>query len=623
MQKKDQFWLFVILIVLLVFFTLILFLGNGAYGGADNIAHFSIARYAFEYPRLFFDHWGKPVFTLLMALPAQLGFKAAQWANLLVGLATIFLSADILKKSSVRFNPGYLFFIAFSPMYFLLMQSCLTEVLLSFFLMLAIWLFLSGNYGFAAIVLSFLPFVRTESVVVIPFFIAGFLWKRKYFTLPLLLTGSLLYTIAGYFIYQDLLWIIHQMPYDTGGSIYGHGGLFDFVTRYDEIFGLPFTIFLVAGLLIWSWQILKKPDLSSNGFWLFVLATGSWMTYFAAHSYVWWKGTGGSLGLIRVMAGIIPLAAFAALAGLNWLTAKIKIPVIAYLIVAGAVIWQITVPFRQHPVPFKWEQPQQLMIKAADHIKKLDKNRIYYFDPFLIHFLGIDPYDQKISNWGIADKVRPSSSMEINDLLVWDAHFGPNEAGVSLDRLMEDPFLQLENSILPSESFKVLGGYDYGIFIFRKTERKTIAAPKEFFHREIEFSSPAADTPLSERLGKLCLVMDEKLEFSQPISVSGDELKADATVDIMAFVRFYPEVALSADAALLVLSVENEGKTLSYNKADLLQATDVNGWKELSMPLKLSNDFPRGYMINLYIWNKEKQKILIAGYGLTIKSLGR
>ena len=118
------------------------------------------------------------------------------------------------------------------------------------------------------------------------------------------------------------------------------------------------------------------------------------------------------------------------------------------------------------------------MSNAADHIRKLDKNRIYYFDPFLIHFLGIDPYDQTLSNWGIADRVNPSSSMEINDLLVWDAHFGPNEAGVPLGRLMDDPFLQLETSILPSEHITVLGGYDYGIYIFRKTERKTIVAPK-------------------------------------------------------------------------------------------------------------------------------------------------
>ena len=621
MFKKEHSLVLALLALFLVFFTGLILLGNGAYGGADNIAHFRIARYAFEYPRLFFDHWGKPVFTLLMAIPAQVGFKATQWLNLLLGLFTIFLTTDILKRCEIRFNLVYLFFIAFAPVYFLLMQSCLTEILLSFFLVLAIWLFIHEKFQWAAITLSFLPFVRTESIVVIPFFLAGFLWKKKFLSIPLLLTGALFYSLTGYFVYHDFLWIIHQMPYDTGGSVYGHGGLFDFVVRYKEIFGLPFAIFLILGIIIWVLNILRKPDLNSNNFWLFVLAMGSWMTYFAAHSWVWWKGTGGSLGLIRVMAGIIPLAAMATLPGINWLTEKIKNPLAGYLLMAAVIIWQLTVPFRLHPVPFNWEQPQQLMMKAADQVKVMDKKKIYYFDPFLIHFLGMDPYDQKLSNWGIGDKKTPSTSMELNDILVWDAHFGPNEAGIPLDRLMADPYLQLEKSVLPVESFKVLGGYDYGIYIFRKTDHKTDMVPRDLVQREMKFSNADPALPTSEFQDNHCLVMDEKKEFSPPITISGKELTAATSVEVTASVRFHAEDALAQDAALLIFSVEQGNKTLSYNKADLVDARVVDGWQEISLSVRISTGFPEGYQMNLYVWNKEKKKLLVEGYRLTIKSL--
>jgi hypothetical protein len=621
MFKKGNTLLTIILLAFLAFFAGMVFLGNGAYGGADNIAHFRIARFAFHYPRLFFDHWGKPVFTLLMAPAAQFGFKATQILNVIIGLATLFLSVQVLKNCEIRFNPAYLFFVAFAPMYFLLMQSCLTEVLLSFTLVLAIWLFQKDKFGLAAVLLSFLPFIRTEAVVVIPFFLTAFIWQKKYYTIPLLITGSLFYSITGYFVYGDLLWIIHQMPYSAGKSVYGHGGLFDFVRSYHEIIGRPFAIFLIPGTLVWSWQILKNFNPKTRNFWVFVLVTGSWMTYFAAHSFVWWKGTGSSLGLIRVMAGIIPLAAIPAVIGLNWLIDKIKIPMAGYLLVAGVIIWQVIIPFRQFPLPFRWERPQQLMAQTADYVKDMEKNKIFYFDPFLIHFLKMDPFDQKLSNWGVADKNQPSNSMEINDILVWDAHFGPNESGVQLQKLMDDPKLQLEKTMLPKENFKVLGGYDYGIYVFRKTEKKIVVQPKDLIDKEIDFSTSDSGWPLTEWLGRKCLSMDNSLEFSPPIVIPAEEIKSTTSVDIQAFARFYTPDILKADAALLILSVECQGKSLSYNKADLAEATETDGWKEIRLPLRLSFDFLEGSKMNLYIWNKDKKTLRIAKFGITVKGI--
>ena len=45
----------------------IVLLSTGVYGDADSYTHFQIAKYAFKYPYLLLNLWGKPVFTLLAA----------------------------------------------------------------------------------------------------------------------------------------------------------------------------------------------------------------------------------------------------------------------------------------------------------------------------------------------------------------------------------------------------------------------------------------------------------------------------------------------------------------------------------------------------------------------------
>jgi multisubunit Na+/H+ antiporter MnhE subunit len=54
------------------------------------------------------------------------------------------------------------------------------------------------------------------------------------------------------------------------------------------------------------------------------LIAGSFLAYFVAHSYVWWKGTGSSLGLERVIAGVCPLAALIAMEAYCYIELKTR-----------------------------------------------------------------------------------------------------------------------------------------------------------------------------------------------------------------------------------------------------------------------------------------------------------
>ncbi len=53
-------------------------------------------------------------------------------------------------------------------------------------------------------------------------------------------------------------------------------------------------------------------------------------------------------------------------------------------------------------------------------------------------------------------------------MVFWDAHYGPNEGQLPLDRLMDNPGYKLVHLARPEKAFKVLGGYDYEICIFQR-----------------------------------------------------------------------------------------------------------------------------------------------------------
>jgi hypothetical protein len=600
----------------------LIFKSSGIYGGADNINHFRIARFAWVHPWLLLDHWGKPVFTVLLLPFTLFGIQVARLFNVAVGLVTIVFTLRLIKGDNKYQGFVPIVFIAFSPMYFLLMQSCLTEILFSLVLILSVWLFLRNNSIGAAIMLSFIPFVRTEGIVVWPIFLIAFIGCKNYRAIPFLLIGSLFYSVVGYFHYHDWLWIYHEMPYSMGKSIYGSGSLFHFILESPQIFGEPFLIFLVLGLIRWTIQIVKSRKFSGDAFWTYWLVTGSFVVFFAAHSYVWWKGTGGSLGLIRVIAGVIPLGAIIATNGFLGVLSAIKRNVYQNVCMGSVIVLQTIIPFLQHRLPVRLEPTQELIAKSANYIKQLDNpSKIYYFDPYLVHFLKLDPFDQERSNWGVADKVQPSNTMNVGDILVWDAHFGPNEGGVKLTDLLADPYLQSIKVFFPKEKFTVLGGYEYAVYVFCKVQNKTVSEQKPAIIRSLTFDNPGMEHCLIID-NKTVFRLDSSVEYSPAIRVPLQEVAYHDYIDLQASVSFLPQELISSDEVLLVVSIDLDGKPVSYNKVELVAASEnIGSWQALSLPLKIAVDFPERAVISVYVWNKEKKSLLLDNLQININGV--
>lgn len=473
LQNRNRI-IYLILLLAFIAGVILIFLTTNSFGGGDNFSHYKFAHWGWKYPELLFSHWGKPVFTILISPFAQFGINGARFYNLLMG----FLTALVIWKLALHFNfknsALSLLLVLFTPIYFILMFTILTEVSFSFFFALAVLLFFKKKYLLSAIVVSFLPMVRTEGIVLFPLFIVAYSLKKQWLIIPVLTTGFWIITLFGLPFNDDFWWLITKMPYSGDAKdIYGSGSLFRFINDTRGILGYPIWILFVIGLLVSlvHWGKIDKYKFSET-FYFLLLIPGSYIVFLSAHSFAWWQGMGNSLGLIRVIGSVTPFAALTALPGLNWLHAwlKSKNKLAANIITTALLIWIMILGINTHRSGFRLSRPEILVGQAADYLKenKLDKHKIFYFDPYLIVELGLDPFDKSMSAEGIPNKMHPAISMPDSSIVIWDAHFGPNQGRIPLSRLKNSNELTLLKVIKPANPFKVLGGYDYAVYIFQK-----------------------------------------------------------------------------------------------------------------------------------------------------------
>lgn len=471
MLKSEKTQYFILLLSLLIVIVILVFLSDGMYGGADNIAHFRISKYAFTYPHLFLDHWGKPLFTLLSSSFSQFGFNGLRFFNVLTGILAAYLSFRVAQELKIKNSFIVVFFVVFSPLFFRLFFSGLTEILFSFVLILAIFFFVRKKFLFSTLVISFLPFVRTEGVIFFALWLVLLGFNKKWKIIPLLFSGTLIYSLIGWSYYGDILWVFHEMPYTGAGNIYGHGELLHFVNSADHIIGIPLIILFLFGLVSYVRSFIKNEFKSVKQVNEVFLVFGGLAIYFIAHSFVWWKGIGGSLGLVRVMACIIPLVAIIAARGAHLLTDimpnkrifQFLLPVLLVLIVTLTTLFGVK-------IPVKAGRQEIVLGEAAEWVKRSEYffSKIYYYDLYFLHRLGVDPYDQERCFEKLPDNEFPGKDVPAGSIVQWDAHYGPNEGKMPLERLLENDQFRLLKVFKPAEPFEVLGGNEYAVYLFEK-----------------------------------------------------------------------------------------------------------------------------------------------------------
>ena len=323
---KDRFVLMAVAIyfIVLLFFA---FFTEGTCDTGDSVFHYFFAKYAFRYPENFLNHWAKPFFVLLSAPFAQFGFVGIKVFNCCVATITVWLVykvAKLLFFSNAWLAPA---FLIFTPGYFTHIFSGLTEPLFGMLLMWALYLFFSKKIVSASVVLSFLPFVRSEGLIIVGVFAIYFIFDKRLRVLPWLLFGHLFYSLVGAYYHHDLLWVFTKIPYSDSTGKYGSGNWNHFLIQLNYIIGVPLYAFLVLGFVV------KLKKLVAKGFFKTVFDSSSasilyvlFSAFIVAHSLFWYFGIFESLGMKRVLIAVVPLVALIALEGVNGLIEIINKP---------------------------------------------------------------------------------------------------------------------------------------------------------------------------------------------------------------------------------------------------------------------------------------------------------
>jgi hypothetical protein len=634
----DKYLHWVLLFLICILLITLSILSEGYYGGADNIVHYTFSRFGYKYPHLFLDLWGRPLFTILSSPFSQFGFNGIKIFNILTGLFTAYLSFLIAKK--LKLSPSFLviLFVCFTPLYCIMLMTGLTETLFSFVLVLAIYYFFDEKYIVSSIVISFLLFARTEGFIFLPLFFLAFLAKRKFKAIPFLATGFVFFSLVGSFYYRDLLWIIHNFPYSAHNpSYYKSGSFFHFFDLHDKIVGIPLEIMAGIGVLYLLTRIFTKDsEQRSQAFYEIVLILGPFLLYLTFHSVLYWKGLGGSLGLERVIAAVLPLAAILAMRGYHLVNKFIPDLLMKTIILIAFVFLLIQANFKMYDYPVQLDGEEKLEKQASLWFEQsgYTKAKLYFTDYNACFFLDTRPEVDLISLTGLEQlhSLDDIKTIKPGSVVQWDAHFGANELRMPRDSLMRSPRLKLLNYLQPDEPMHVLGKNLAEVLFFvvlpdnKKADNyflyDSITSVKDnaYKHKTLqEYTFEGAPPGIDPKKisvdtaysGAHSFRMDKNTDYGPVIETKWtaiSTLMKEVLIRATTFVLF--TAPLQSDKVYLVVSLEENNAPYQYQTLLLNELNlKVNEWNKVSLTVHLHTIKSPEDHVKVYLWNEGKVKV--------------
>ena len=425
--------------------TLLIFFANGTAGEGDSCYHYQFARYSWKHQELFFDHWAKPLYVLIASPFAQLGFKSVKFFNLFLYAFTMILTWRVANLLFIKRSSLSALFLVTSPMLFIYTLSGLTEPLFAFVLVACILLYLKDKTWLAIILLSFLPFVRSEGLMMCGVFGLLLFLEKKYFFIPVLLTGHIVYSIAGYLNHKELLWVFTKIPYAVLQTDYGKGPWSHFFVNLPNIIGWVLCVFMAIGFLqVFSLlnNFVRKKENARELFLIY----GCFLAYFMAHVCFWAMGIFHSFGLLRPIVGILPLMALIELKGFNFVADSIPFEKAKPYLVAAFVIAVIISPFTiwNYKRDFCLNDTQIPQQQMGEYIRKHYpdyKSYNFYFDAnYIAMVLDVDIFDKNICRYTWETWEHPPSN---KSLMLWDEWYSPVEIKTSYATVINDGRFEL------------------------------------------------------------------------------------------------------------------------------------------------------------------------------------
>ncbi|HMW38483.1 MAG: hypothetical protein K1X68_00985 [Saprospiraceae bacterium] len=589
-------FLFTLLCVFLVFFRA----GTGDDG--DSILHYLYARYAFLHPENFFNHWAKPVYVILMAPVAIFGFTAVKLMNALMGGAALYFTMRSARMLGVNppLLPGMLW--AGIPMVYSVCLSGLTEPLFALILSLVIYMLLKQMPISAVILASFLPFVRSEGLILLPALAVCLLsigqWKRIY----LLLTGHVVMGLAGSLVYGSVFWVFTRIPYaGARNESYGHG---DWDYYFNELIpAMGFFAYgcLLTGIFYGFYRLLahwtKKQMMHPVELWA---VGGMFASFFLAHIIFWRYGLFNSFGLIRVFMAVLPLMVLIAARPLaDWYRQ-------AELLSAGWLVWiPISIGllgglYYHQDWNYRLrltEEQQAYHDLAVRYGARLSSHCVYTDAVYPLLELDKDYFNP------LQTKRTPAlyngDSVPTHSSVIWDHRFSVVEAHIELDKVRNDKRFHLVD-IFYSSGKPALYLFSTDTFASPYRRFKTILPPVD--------TGSADSIPESFNLGS-------QQEFFGVI----EEMSASLPETNMFRVRLQYRLSGPPQACpKLVWSYEEpRGRVLEWTSIPIAESGTLPGqWNEFVANVPFHKEKFRGSKFKLYLWNNEKSSTELKNFSI-------
>ena len=625
---------FVLLLIALALIAIQL-LSTGVNGDTDSITHYQIARYAFKYPAFFLNHWGKPLFTILAAPLAQFGYTGAVAFNLLCGMLGAWFAYLIARRLEYRHAWAAIVFTVFTPGYLFIMFTSLTEILFSLVLLASIYLFVNKRFIGSAIVISLIPFARTEGVMFILLFIPALAWMKQYKALPFLLCGFVFFSILGYPQYHDFMWFFTKMPYSTSSSaLYGSGSFWVYFKEMNSLMNYPLLILCLAGI-VYVLLSLKKGLRSLHdikNITLYFLVIPAFFGFILAQSFLWWKGL-GVLASDRFIACVLPLSSIVAVAGFEWIMEKAKPSRVIYMVMGLFVITLVAYkPFTYNKLPMKTGINFAVMEKLTNWLKASPyrDRRVIYTDPMFPFYMDADPFVQKnCFKVYTFENIDAASLLKPGELLVWDAQFSGYEGHLPFDSLMQNKNLRLMNIFTPVDAFTIIGGAKYKLAVFMKASRDTsVAIYKQFYFNDFENGLSADQQKLVSSVhsfsGRQSVVLSPEQIYSPSAEGKLKNLPGFSNISLKASVRILNNSAPDIGQVILVISIDDpQHKVYKYVIAKDSDVVYKPGdWFELSCTDVIDRMVPTDGNYKVYVWYTGKGRIFVDDLKLEYMPVG-
>lgn len=425
----------------------------------DSIMHFMFPKYANKYPIHFFNQWAKPLFVFISFPFAKLGFTAFKCMNILFVTGALWLVYKLALYFNFKRAWLPVVILASTPMFLTKALSGLTEPMFALALVWSVYLLLvKKQLNFSLIVFSFLPFIRSEGLLIIGIILFYLLVNSVYNKIPLLFIGHVVYSILGYYFYHNFLWVFNTLSYTALSTSFGAGGEWlRFITKMNEIAGSANAILFYISILYfliltlkWLRQqttLLEQQEL--------LLIFGCVVIFIMGHTLFWALGIFNSGGIFRVMVGIFPLMALTSARGLEYLFSCINNKIWQKWFVISSACLVFIYPFLGLDFSYRWQRDfdlnadQKAQIILVDFLKTKYpdfKTKNMYYEPCYIAML----LNHNIFVHRELFSLTKNNIIKLKkgDLVIWDDWFAPTIQNVNRLNLDTNRNLKIIDSFI-------------------------------------------------------------------------------------------------------------------------------------------------------------------------------